>query len=102
MHAVAMDQDDEVVYGSEVTLELARDLIAARTDLAFVEHESSFWGGDYYLAAGNHGRIMIHSNADAHDGEPIEDGFSASWTIVRVSIPGLTLKEPFMRKSAQI
>lgn len=29
-------------------------------------------GGDYYLA-GPHGRIVIHSNADAHDGEPIEE-----------------------------
>lgn len=94
-HAVTVDKVTEVVYACELPIAVARDLIIDRFRLRFVLRESMFWGGDYYLAEAPTGRVMIHANADIVDEASIEDDAAESSTIVRVSIPDLSLGDPF-------
>lgn len=92
---VPMEDAPEFVYGAELELDDARDLIATATGLAFVPHESDFWGGDYHRAERAEGVIVVHKNADLYDGEPIVDTAPSHWTIVRVTGSNIRIPAPF-------
>lgn len=67
-------------FGSRATnLDRVMTQIADAMKLEFVSRESSYWGGDYYLARFDGGKlrtIKIHPNLDVYDQEPIFPEFS--------------------------
>lgn len=88
--------EPEIVYTTALPLEAACSDVAAQLGLRFEARESSYWGGAYYRATVSTGEAVIHSNADAIDGEPIVDGATATASIARVSVPGVTLGPPWI------
>jgi hypothetical protein len=55
-------------------LEAAKSIICELLDIAMELRDSSYWGGDYYLARAGQSfakSIKLHSNTDLHDQKPI-------------------------------
>jgi hypothetical protein len=74
MQEATVTADD--LYGIKSSnLKTNQALIAAVLDLTFEERESSYRGGEYYIATSHHGEISFQLNYDYLDKEFFEENF---------------------------
>jgi hypothetical protein len=59
------------------TLRQAADSFSQLLGMSFALHDSSFFGGDYFLAQVTEGTVYLQPNFDALDDEPFEPSWPA-------------------------
>jgi hypothetical protein len=81
-------------------LKKAKSWIEELTDLRGEAHESSFWGGDYYLFGQPSAcQLKLFKNIDLYDREPIFDNLS-DWKLLILAECGDEVTEVLRRLSS--